>query len=192
MRVRISAIHSCGSEKPMLRRILCVTVLILAPALAWSADFTLADKNTTITFVGTKPGGKHDGGFKGITGTASVDQGDPATLKVTLDIDMNALYSDNPKLTTHLKSPDFFNVKANPKAKFVSTKVEKAGADYKITGDLTMCGQTKPVTMTAKVAVTSSLTLSSTFSIDRTQWGMTYGRGKVNDGVKLTVNVSAK
>ena len=118
---------------------------------------------------------------------------DAATLKVTLDIDMNSLYTDNDKLTGHLKSPDFFSVKSNPKAKFVSTKVEKSGGDYKITGDLTMIGKTKSITFPAKVTATADgLTVASAFTIDRTQWGMTYGQGKINNDVKVSIHVKAK
>jgi polyisoprenoid-binding protein YceI len=179
----------------MLRRILCVSGLAMAlvPMLASGADFALNGTNTTITFVGSKPEGKHDGGFKSVTGTASVPGNDVTKLKITLDIDMNTLYADNPKLTGHLKSVDFFGVNSNPKSRFVTTKVEKAGANYNITGDLTMIGQTKSITFPATLALTGDgLTLSSTFSIDRTQWGMKYGRGKIDDMVKLTVKVNAK
>src|SRR5436190_941267 len=113
----------------MLRRIVCVSALalMLVPALASSADFPLTGGNTTITFIGTKPNGKHEGGFKAVTGTASVDNNDLGTLKIKLEIDMESLYSDNPKLTSHLKSGDFFGVTSNPKSKFASTKVEKSG-----------------------------------------------------------------
>ena len=178
----------------MLRRIVAVAAMamLFVPILASGADFALTPQNTTITFVGAKPEGKHEGGFKAVTGTAAVSDNDLTTLKINLDIDMNSLYADNPKLTGHLKSPDFFGVKSNPKSKFVSTKVEKSGAGYTITGDLTMVGQTKSVTMPAKVSLSANgLAMSSTFTIDRTQWGMTYGKGKIDDNVKLIVNVKA-
>ena len=100
---------------------------------------------------------------------------------------------DTPKLTTHLKSPDFFGVKSNPKAKFVSTKVEKSGDDYKVTGDLTLLGKSKSISFPAKLAVENGeFSIASSFTIDRTQWGMTYGQGKIDDEVKLTVSVKAK
>jgi len=168
------------------------TLVLLTSALV-GAEFALTSKNTTITFVGTKPGGRHEGGFKTVTGTATLPGNDLTELKITLDIDVESIYTDQPKLTAHLKSPDFFGVKSNPKAKFVSTKVEKDGAQYKITGDLTMCGKTSAVTFPAQLAATGGqLTLSSKFAIDRTQWGMTYGRGKVDDNVTLNVSVKAK
>jgi len=175
-------------------RFVCAALTLagLATGALIGADYNLTGTNTTIKFVGAKPNGKHEGGFKTVTGTASVGD-DLSELKISIDIDMNSLYSDNPKLTGHLKSPDFFGVKSNPKAKFVSTRVEKDGADYKITGDLTMVGQTKAITFPAKIAVKNgTLTLTSKLSIDKTQWGMTYGKGKIDDEVALTVSVKSK
>lgn len=169
-----------------------LAMAVLATGVLMGADYPLTGTNTTIKFVGAKPNGKHEGGFKTVTGTATVGD-DLAQLKISLEIDMNSLYSDNPKLTSHLKSPDFFGVKSNPKSKFVSTKVEKDGADYKVTGDLTMLGQTKSISFPAQIAVKDgALTLSSKLTIDRTQWGMTYGKGKIDDEVALTVSVNAK
>jgi len=179
----------------MVKRILSVAVaaLILVPALAFATDFPLTGTNTTIKFVGSKPGGKHDGGFKTVKGTASVIGTDATTLKISLAIETDSLYSDNDKLTAHLKNPDFFAVKSNPKATFVTTKVEKAGAEYKITGDLTLLGKTKSVTFPATItAAADALSLTANFSIDRTEWGMNYGKGKVDDLVKLSVSVTAK
>jgi polyisoprenoid-binding protein YceI len=178
-----------------MRRILCVSAfaLMLAPVLAIAADFPLTKDNTTITFIGAKPKGKHEGGFKSVTGTASVDKDDLTTLKLSIDIDMDSVYSDNAMLTGHLKTADFFGVKSNPKSKFVSKKVEKAAEGYKITGDLTMLGKTKEISFPAKLAVgADGLTLSSSFTIDRTQWGMNYKKADIDTDVKLTVSVKAK
>jgi len=156
-----------------MRQVLCVSAftLMLAPALTIAADFPLNEKNTTVKFVGSKPKGKHDGGFKSVSGNASVDNNDLTSLKISLDIDTKSLYSDNDKLTKHLQSPDFFGVENNPKAKFVSTKVEKSGDNYKITGELTMLGKTKSIDFPATLAVgADGLTVSASFTIDRTQW----------------------
>src|SRR5438874_646488 len=178
----------------MIRPFVAAVAALAAVAGSLSADdFSLSSKNTTVSFVGTKPGGKHDGGFKELTGSASIDNKDPTTLKITVEIDMNSLFADNGKLTNHLKSPDFFGVKTNPKSKFVSTKVEKSGDGYKITGDLTMCGKTESLSFPATIRVGGdALAITSKFKFDRTLWGMTYGRGKIHDDVTLTINVNAK
>lgn len=174
-------------------RLLALTAaaLFAAPALA-DDTFKLTGENTAVKFVGKKTDGKHTGGFKAVTGTATCG-GDPTSLKIECEIDIASIYSDDDKLTAHLKGPDFFNVKENPKATFKSTKVEKDGDKVTITGDLTLLGKTKPVTMTCTCAhKDGTLSLTSAFSIDRTQWGMTYGEGKINKDVELTLAVTAK
>lgn len=175
--------------------------VVTALALAWltagvaeaaEVKFPLSGDNTKVTFTGTKPDGKHDGGFKALRGTAAVDPADPTTLKLAIEIDMNSLYSDNPKLTGHLKTNDFFGVRSNPKSKFVSTKVEKDGDGYKVIGNLTLVGKTKEVTFPAKITASAGkLTLTSRFKIDRTAWGMTYGKGKIDDESSIGVSVEA-
>ena len=161
------------------------------PAIAADAKVALTGENTKITFVGTKPGGKHEGGFKTLTGTATMD-GD-ALSAVEVEIATDSLYADDPKLTGHLKSPDFFGVKNNPKAKFVSTKIEKADKGYTITGDLTINGKKKEVSIPAEVShAGGTLKISGAVSIDKRDFGMTYGGGKIDDQVAIKVAVEAK
>jgi len=165
-------------------------VVFVLPAVAES-KVALTGENTKITFVGTKPGGKHEGGFKKLTGAAVVD-GDTVT-KIEVVIETDSLYSDDPKLTAHLKAPDFFGVKDNPKAKFASTKIEKADTGVTITGDLTINGKTKSISFPATiVAKEGSVKITSAFSIDKRDYGMTYGGGKIDDKVALTVAVETK
>ncbi len=172
---------------------LAAAVLLISQGQAAETKFALNGDNTKVTFTGHKPDGKHDGGFKTVTGTAAIDGADIATLKIAVDIDMNSTYTDDEKLTAHLKSPDFFSVKANPKSKFVSTKVEKSDAGYTLTGKLTLNGKTKEVTFPAKIEVAGGdLKLSANFKIDRNKWDISYGKGKVNDEVDLGVMLTAK
>ncbi len=179
-----------------MRRVLMVTAVVAVAATvakAGEVSLPLTGDNTKITFVGTKPGGKHEGGFKKLKGTASYDGKDPASLKFTVDIDVDSMYNDTQKLTDHLKSPDFFDAKNNPKAQFTSTKVEKSGDVYKVTGKLTMAGKTNDVSFPAKIEATGdSVTLSSSFKINRNDWGISYGKGKIDDDIALKVEVKAK
>ena len=178
----------------MIRKLFAVAVaaLFAVPAFAAETTYKLDGDNTKVTFTGTKPGGKHDGGFKTVTGTAVVTDG--TLTKIEVEIDCNSLYSDNEKLTGHLKNPDFFGVKDHPKSTFKTTKIEKTDKGYSVTGDLTLLGNTKPVTFPAAVVEKDgALTLTSEFKIDRTQWGMTYGaKGQVDKDVAIKVAVTAK
>jgi len=167
--------------------------LLATMSEAGEVKFNLSGDNTKVTFVGTKPQGKHVGGFKTLTGTASYNGNDPTTLQFNVEIDMTSTYTDTEKLTNHLKSPDFFDVKNNPKSKFVSTKVEKSGDEYKVSGKLTLNGKTKDVSFPAKVeAGGDKLTLTSNFKINRHDWSVSYGKGMIHDDVSLSVNVTAK
>jgi polyisoprenoid-binding protein YceI len=170
--------------------IAAAAALVLAvPAVA--DDVKLTGDNTKITWVGTKPGGKHDGGFKTLTGTATVS-GDALT-KVAVEIETDSLYSDDPRLTGHLKSPDFFGVKTNPKAKFESTKIEKTDKGYTINGNLTINGKTKEVAIPAEVSVAGgTVKIDGKVTIDKRDFGMTYGAGKMDDAVAIKVAVEAK
>jgi polyisoprenoid-binding protein YceI len=169
---------------------MAAALVLAGPALAESVKLT--GENTKITFVGTKgAAGKHEGGFKTLTGTATVD-GNQLT-RVEVEIDTESIWSDNDKLTAHLKSPDFFSVKANPKARFVSTKVEKTDSGVNITGDLTLNGKTKSITFPATVSAEGgTVKITSALSIDKRDFGMTYGGGKIDDKVAINVAVEAK
>ena len=158
--------------------------------LAEEKKVTLSGENTKITWVGTKPGGKHEGGFKTLTGTATVD-GDKLTA-VEVNIDTTSLYADDAKLTVHLKSPDFFGVKDNPKATFKSTKIDNTDGT-KITGDLTINGKTKSITIPVNATVAGgTVKITGDVSIDKRDFGMTYGGGKIDDQVAIKVAVEAK
>jgi polyisoprenoid-binding protein YceI len=171
----------------MLRLMLCTLVACFA-GVAFAADtYKLTGENTTIEFTGTKKSGKHDGGFKKCTGTVTNDGG----WKIEVTIDTESLYSDDAKLTNHLKGGDFFGVKDNPTAKFETSKIEKGDKGYTVTGTLTLLGKSKEISFPAEITTGDTFTMKAEFSIDRTDYGMTYGAGQVDNEVKLKVNVKA-
>ncbi len=178
----------------MLRSLFAVAIVGVFGASVSAAEnkYTLTGDNTKIAFVGKKPDGKHTGGFNKLTGTATVNGDDVTTLKAEVDIDTDSIISDDEKLTGHLKSADFFDVKNNPKATFKITKIEKGDKTYTVTGDLTLLGKTKPVSFPATITAGETLSLTAEFAVDRTQWGMNYGKGKIEDKVDLTIKLTAK
>lgn len=159
---------------------------------AFAAEFKLTGENTKIEWTGTKKAGKHTGGFKKVAGTCTCD-GDPTKAKLDVTIDTESIHSDDEKLTTHLKGKDFFDVKTNPTATFKATKIEKDGDKFKITGDFTLCGKTKSITFPATITEKDgTMALSAEFKINRTDYGMSYGAGMIDDDVALKVSVTAK
>jgi polyisoprenoid-binding protein YceI len=158
---------------------------------------TISPANSKITFVGTHSGDKPDprtGGFAKFTGTVAVDPATKAVIKITADIDTTSLFTPIPKLTDHLKSADFFEVREYPTAKFESTKIVSGNSGTAVvTGKLTLHGKTQEISFPVTTMVTAEgLTLKSEFTINRSEFGMTYGAGKVEDKVSLTVVVGEK
>lgn len=162
---------------------------------------TLTGDNTKITFVGTKPDGKHDGGFNKLMGTMTLISMQPGGKSVPkfkdlhVDIETESLFSDTPKLTTHLKSNDFFDVAKFPKATFTSTSTELVETvndkeTIKVKGELTLRGVKKPLDFSVTVVShVRGIYVTGTFELSRKDFGMTYGAGKVDDKVTVSVVV---
>jgi polyisoprenoid-binding protein YceI len=169
-----------------------------SPVAVKDGKAVLTPENTRVQFVCAHRGPKPDprvGTFAKFTGTAEVDKASKELKGLSLDFDTNSLTTEFGKLTSHLKTADFFDTREHPKASFVSKKVvagAKAG-DYTVTGDLTLHGVTKSVKAPVTVAVSDAgVTLTSQFAIDRSEFGMNYGADKVENTVALTVVIGEK
>jgi polyisoprenoid-binding protein YceI len=82
-----------------------------------------------------------------VTGTVTLDDKDITRSTVEATIDVTGIDTREPKRDEHLRSPEFFDAAKYPTITFKSTKVEKEGDGLKVTGNLTMRGVTKPVTL---------------------------------------------
>lgn len=161
-------------------------------AIAQAADtFVLVKEKSRIEFVGSKPGGWHRGGFKQFSVDGSADWSDLSRSSVRIEIDATSLWSDEGGLTRHLQAADFFDVSRYPKIEFETTQISlTTPQDAVVTGKLTMLGKSVEVALPCRIEVTDAgLTVKSEFTIDRTQWGMTHGRGRVNDEVDITARL---
>ncbi len=88
------------------------------------------------------------GNFQKVSGTAEYDGKNVKSIKVDATIDATSITTGNEDRDKHLKGSDFFDVEKYPKITFVSKKAIPAGkGKFKLQGDLTMHGVTKPVTL---------------------------------------------
>jgi len=91
------------------------------------------------------------GTFSGVTGTVSYDPDKPTETKIDATVDVNSVNTNDEKRDAHLKSPEFFDVAQYPSMTFKSKRVESAGPEsQKVTGDLTLHGVTKEVTLSVE------------------------------------------
>jgi polyisoprenoid-binding protein YceI len=87
------------------------------------------------------------GRFTGVSGTIVDAADDPKYSSVKADIDVTTLITGDPQRDEHLRSPDFFDVDNHPKIAFESRRVSGSREHFTVTGDLTIRGQTREVTL---------------------------------------------
>jgi polyisoprenoid-binding protein YceI len=138
------------------------------------------------------------GRFNEIKGNVSFDKDSPEKSAVTAEVAVESVDTHNDKRNQHLKSPDFFNAKQFPTISFKSTKVEKSGDIFKITGDFTLHGVTKSITVDFKKVgegkgMQGELRAGggTEFTIKRSDYGMTFMQNAVGDEVGIILSLEA-
>ncbi len=144
------------------------------------------------------------GQFDIVRGSISINENDLARSSVEAEAEVASINTHDANRDAHLRSPDFFDAEKYPLITFKSTNVERNGDDYKVTGDLTMHGVTKPVTFELEYsgAIKDPYGLqragfTAKTTISRKEWGLTWhptletGGAVVSDAVKLDLEFEA-
>jgi polyisoprenoid-binding protein YceI len=127
-----------------LSALLLTGVSAFAESTSWAIDTNHSQVNFQIRHMGVS---NVRGSISGVTGTVVWDDKDPSKSSVEATIDAKTLSTNNDARDKHLKSPDFFNVEKFPTLTFKSTSVSGASGKLQVTGDLTLGGVTKSVTL---------------------------------------------
>jgi polyisoprenoid-binding protein YceI len=139
------------------------------------------------------------GSFSGLSGTLALDETDYTHSKVEVDIPVATLSTGDEKRDGHLKSADFFDAEKYPTIVFKSTNIDsKGGADYTVSGDLTIRGVTKSVTLAVEDVSQPSkdpwgnhrIGLSATTKINRKDFGLAWNAALETGGVLVGEDVS--
>ncbi|WEO95094.1 YceI family protein [Streptomyces sp. FXJ1.172] len=177
-----------------------------ADLTALTGDYTVDPAHTTIGFVARHAMVTNvKGSFTDFTGTLHLDGADPARSTASLDIQVASVETGNADRDGHLKSSDFFKIDEFPAITFRSTKAEALGGDdYRITGDLSLLGVTKPITVDLEFngAATDPfgnerVGFEGKAELLRSEWGLTWnaaletGGVLVSDKIKLVFDISA-
>ena len=167
--------------------------------MAWTID----TNHTSVGFVARHMGlSKVRGQFTSFRGEVEGDPEEITTARAGFEVDMASVESGSPDRDAHLKSPDFFDVEKYPTMKFVTTSIERDGDDYKVIGDLTIKGQTRPVELRYEHGGdirdpfgNRKIGGSLSGTIKRSEWGLTWnvpldsGGWLVSDNIKLEIDL---
>ena len=192
-----------------MKKILLALSMMAGMAVFMSFDksvkdttYTVDTEQSMINWTAKKVGGGHTGTIKIASGNL-VHNGKALTKGVFL-INMSSITSDNARVTTHLKSDDFFAAEKNPNSKFEITKVTTAGADrVNIAGNLTIKGISHPLTFPATVRHQKDIivAVANGIRVDRTKYDIKFrsktffldiGDRAVDDEFELNINLVAR
>ncbi|MEU9271071.1 YceI family protein [Streptomyces sp. NBC_00080] len=179
----------------------------VSPELAaLTGDYSIDPAHSTLGFVArhamvTNVKGK----FNDFTGSLHLDGTDPSKSSATIDVTMDSIDTGSADRDGHLKTADFFKTDEFPTMTFRATSAEALGGDdYRITGDLTILGVTKPLSIDLEFNGAAKdpfgnerVGFEGKAEILRSAWGLTWnaaletGGVLVSDKIKLNFDISA-
>ncbi|MFL6199852.1 MAG: YceI family protein [Thermoanaerobaculia bacterium] len=179
---------------------------LLLPALA-SADpavYKVDSDHSGVGFTVRHFVSNVPGRFKDFDGVIKYDAQNPAASSVSFTVQAASIDTDNGDRDDHLRGPEFFDVAKFPTLTFSSTAVKAVDADtLEVTGDLTMRGVTKTVTLPVEILGVikgprgEKAGFETTFKLDRKEYGVNWNRVLDNGGailgdeVKVTISIEA-
>ena len=170
------------------------------PALATAGSYHVDTGHTQVLFTVNHMGfSQYSGQFTQPTGTLVLDPRNAAASRVTITFPIDKVSTTVPALDAHLKRADFFETDKYPTATFVSTRIVARGTAATITGNLTLKGVTRQVTLAATFvgagpgmmgAHKANVGFRATTTIRRSDWGLSFGVPVVSDRVDLVINAA--
>lgn len=193
-----------GMVRSMMRTLIAA-LLLASPAFAGTSTWEIDTAHTNAQFAV-----KHlmvstvRGTMGPVTGTVTIDDADLTKSTASATVDATGVDTRNEKRDEHLRAADFFDVAKYPTMTFTSTKVEKvADGKFKVTGDLTLRGVTKPVVLDVEGSPTPMIDPFgktriggvATTRINRKDFGLNWSKSLdggglvVSDEVDITIDI---
>ena len=172
----------------------CVEAHAATPAQGWRIDEAQTSIAFTIDAVGFPT---TRGRFAHYRGRLLIDFGRPVKSYTTFTVDAASVDVGSPSFNDFVKSAALLNVERFPTMSFASTQVEKVEAHTaRVTGNLTLLGVTKPITLTVDVATDPAardraVAFVAKGRIQRSDFGMMFGIPLIDDALEITVKTRA-
>ena len=177
-----------------------IAMLLVAPSAAWAAPYVLDKSHAHVTFTVSHLGFSYvHGQFRNFDAAIDFDPGNVEATRVAFTIDATSVDTLWEARDKDLRSKNFLNVAVYPTITFNTTGIKPVSSDSaEVTGDLTIIGVTRPVTLMARLnkigpsPFNPNLTVAG-FSvegeIDRTAFGMTYAAPAIGSMVKIRLDL---
>jgi polyisoprenoid-binding protein YceI len=187
----------------MFRRCLVFILVVLAAVPAFAAEtYTIDPHHTQTLFTWNHFGFSNpSGNFNDVEGTIVFDAADPSKSSVAVTIPVASLDTHVPALDEHLKKADFFDAQKYPTITFKSTRVVagSGAGSFDVTGDLTLRGVTRPVTLHATLNKRGdhpmfkapAIGFDATATLKRSDFGIGAYSPSVSDEIRLHITTEA-
>lgn len=172
---------------------------VLASSLVFADNYSIDKAHSSIDF-STKHlmVSKINGQFTDYDGVIKFDPNDLAASKVEVTVKAASITTNMEKRDTHLKSADFLDVEKFPTLTFVSKSITKSGDAYQLTGDLTIKGVTKEISVPAEISgpvnspMGTVLGIQASFKINRQDYGVSWNKTMDNGGLIVSNDVNVE
>ncbi len=172
---------------------LVAIILVAAPAIAAPAPFWTIDKaRSQVAFAASMSGQAINGSFRRFDARIAFDPANLAGSSVTAMIDTASAVTGDKSRDESLPTPDWFNVKAFPRATFTSKAFKSLGGNrYQAAGTLTIRGVAKPVVLPFQLVINGTAAqMRGTLTIDRRTFGIGQGQFASPDTVAANVKIN--
>ena len=184
-------------------RAITVAVFVLAASSLFAETFVVDKAHSEATFQVRHMMSKVSGRFKDFSGRINIDRAKPAASSVEFNIKTASIDTGDADRDKHLQTADFFDAAKNPEITFKSTSIAatKKKDLYDVTGDLTMRGVTKHVTIPVEFNGfgkdpwgNERAGFSLTTTVNRKDYGINWNKALDNGGFlvgdEVTINVN--
>lgn len=179
-----------------VRGLIALFVCLTVSSAMAAETFTVEPAHTSVIFSISHFGYSFTyGRFNTTAGRFAIDKANPTASQFAFTVDVASIDTNDKKRDEHLRGADFFDVAQFPKISFTSSSVVKTEKGYDVTGDLTMHGVTKQVTLPL-VAMGEGLGpygkyrsgLTFHLEVKRSDYGMKKMVGPIGDNVAVTAS----
>jgi polyisoprenoid-binding protein YceI len=184
-----------ASFRPALLGLVLIAATVAAQARSsWQIDPSQTHVRFWVDAIGWP---RTTGEFKSFEGRIDIDFDRPSRSRVDFRVAAKSVDVDSANMDGYLRSEVFFNVARFPDMRFVSTSVEKRDEHHaQVTGDLTMLGVTRPISLDVEVArrlagTNQRVGFKATGVINHLDFGMNSGYPLISDAIHLTVTTEA-
>ncbi len=184
-----------GSFSKLVASVAAVLSLGASSASAAPDAYDVDAVHSTVIFrIQHMKAGYTYGRFNELSGKLVLDEANPSASSIQVEVKATSVDTNDKKRDDHLRSPDFLNVAQFPTMTFSSTSVKANGTKFDVTGDLTMHGVTKSVTVAMEKTGAGSdpwgfvrVGFEGTLTVKRSEYGMDKMLEGVGDEVRLTL-----